>query len=515
MRHAIRSAVFPTLVLFGLCWLLFFHRLGERDLWSSHEGRAAQNAQSILDEGCWGLPRQFDRHLELQKPPLYYWLVAGLARLRGGPVDALGVRLPAALAALGVVGLLYFFGCWRGRPILGLAAGVIAATAHHFTWMARVGRIDMPLTLAVGLSLTCYYLARLRQGQRQSSWGYVLTAYLAMAAAFLLKGPIGIVLPVVVATAYLAMERQVPLPWQGRCWLRLIHELGLWWGLPLVVALISPWCIWADRQTNGSLFRTFFWYHNFERAFGGSGGLRAHPWWFYGPRLAADLMPWSLLVPAAAWYFLSRKRSAVEPDDNAWRSDPEARFGLVWLVSMVLVLSCARFKRADYLLPAYPGAALLLGCAVERWYATARHRRQLAVAGGLVALSCALGWWVYLDRVLPAREAAREHRRFAEEIRRHAPLPQLVLFFRVESHTLAFHIGSPIDTFLEWENLDIWAGRPQTNYIVMPLDCAAEWSRHVTSGRLEEVLRSTDLPGADHRDRPLVLMRTVPGRPAT
>jgi 4-amino-4-deoxy-L-arabinose transferase-like glycosyltransferase len=80
-----------------LSWSLFFHRLTERDLWSSHEGRAAQDAQSVLDPGQWGLPRLFDHHVELQKPPLYYWFVAMLARLRGGSVDAFAVRLPAAL----------------------------------------------------------------------------------------------------------------------------------------------------------------------------------------------------------------------------------------------------------------------------------------------------------------------------------------------------------------------------------------------------------------------------------
>ena len=49
------------LVIFGVAlYLLFFHRLGDRDLWSSHEGRAAQDAQTILDDGDWGLPRLFE-----------------------------------------------------------------------------------------------------------------------------------------------------------------------------------------------------------------------------------------------------------------------------------------------------------------------------------------------------------------------------------------------------------------------------------------------------------------------
>src|SRR5262245_41608918 len=90
-------------------FLLFFHGLGDRDLWSSHEARAAMDAQSVLD-GDLALPRLFDGRPELQKPPLYYWLVAGVARLQGGEVDAWTVRLPSTLSAVGCVLLLAWFG---------------------------------------------------------------------------------------------------------------------------------------------------------------------------------------------------------------------------------------------------------------------------------------------------------------------------------------------------------------------------------------------------------------------
>src|SRR5579871_793133 len=91
------------LLLSALCGVLFFHGLGDRDLHSSHEARAAQNAQMVLSEGHWLLPRLYDGHLELQKPPLYYWLVALLGWAGGGEVGPWAVRLPAALSALGCV----------------------------------------------------------------------------------------------------------------------------------------------------------------------------------------------------------------------------------------------------------------------------------------------------------------------------------------------------------------------------------------------------------------------------
>src|SRR5262245_36716631 len=96
----------PFLLLSSLSIGLFFPRLGERDLWSSHEGRAAQDAQSLLLDRAWGLPRLFCLQADLQKPPLYYWLVAGVAWARGGAVDAWSVRFPAAASAVGCVWLL-------------------------------------------------------------------------------------------------------------------------------------------------------------------------------------------------------------------------------------------------------------------------------------------------------------------------------------------------------------------------------------------------------------------------
>jgi hypothetical protein len=316
----------------------------------------------------------------------------------------------------------------------------------------------------------------------------------------LLKGPIGLLLPSAVVGMHLLVEKRLPWPWQGRRWAGLVHELGLWWGLPLVLALAVPWYVWAGAQTNGRLFQVFFWHHNIERGLGGPNGWASHPWWFYGPRLSFDLLPWSILLPVAAWSCLRR---------GDWRLDPEARFGLVWLGTMVVLLSCAGFKRSDYLLPAYPGAALFVGCIAERWYREARHPGRLAAALGIVVAGCVIGWAVYLYHVLPADEPQLEYRRFATAIRRHAPAPQPIIFFLVESHPLAFHLGRPIDTIKEWENIDIWAGRPGTYYIVMTPECARDWPKHVTSGRLETVLTNSDLAGGSHK-QPLVLLRTRP-----
>jgi 4-amino-4-deoxy-L-arabinose transferase-like glycosyltransferase len=483
------------LLLVSLAAFLFFYRLGDRDLWSSHEGRAAQDAQTILEDGHWGLPRLFDRkYVELQKPPLFYWLVAGIGALKGGAVDEWAVRLPSALSAFGCVLLLFCFGLYRGRLRAALVGSIILATAVHFTWLARVGRIDMPLTIAISLALTGFYLSR-----HEKSWKWLLPAYLGLAAAVLLKGPIGLVLPGIVVITLLLLERELPAPWRYRAVFSLAHRLGLWWGIPLVLAISGPWFIWAASQTNGALEKSL-WYHNVVRAIGGTDGMRARPALFYIPRLVADFFPWSVLLPFAAWYLMRFKR---------WQADHDSRFGLVWLVSMMAVLSCVGFKRADYLLPAYPGAALFLGCVIEHWLLAVRYPARLAGSFGIVVACCLIGWWIHLGWVLPQDERKREDRTFAAAIRRYTPPPDPVIFFRVEEHALAFHVGRPLDTLLEWENLDFWASQPRPFYVVMDPDCAKECPDHLTKGSLEKVTSNVELAGGKH-DHPLVLFRTKP-----
>ena len=481
-------------------YFLFFHRLADRDLWSSHEARAGMDAQTMLDDGAWGLPHLFSGEPELQKPPLYYWLTAIIGWIRGG-VDAWAVRLPAAGAAVLCVVGLTVLGWLRQRPIAGVMAGVVLATAMHFTWLARIGRIDMPLTLTTGLAVGAVYLARLK-GSRAFLW--LLLAYTAIAAGVLLKGPIGLVLPAAVIGMHLLLEGRLPPPWRVRAWLRLIHELGLWWGALLVLALTLPWFVWADSATHGDLFRVFILRHNVERGLG-DGDLKVHPWWFYGPQFASDFLPWSLLLPVAAVVCWRR---------GYWRSDPEARLGAAWFTATTLVLSCAAFKRGDYLLPAYPGAALFLGTVFANEERRWRPVRPRVVWIGLRLLPCLLaagmtaGWAAHVDGGLAEEEPFRDYRRFAAEVRSWAPQPEEVVFFRTEAHALAFHVGRPMTVLVEWSELQTRVIESGDRFVVMPEESAGQAPQELPELRFDEILRNTDLSGGRH-ERPLILLKVA------
>ena len=499
---ALGWAVVLSLLAVGL--VLPFVGLADRDLWSSHEARAAMDARSLLDPlpgQPAGLPHMDDGQPDFQKPPTFYWVVAAIARLRGGEVDALAVRLPAALSAFGVavaVGLTLALGF--GRPLAGAIAALMLVSSIHFPWLARIGRIDMPLTFTVCLAALGFGRAGVfsvqcsvfREGDaspcppstKASGAGWFLLAYLACAAGVLLKGPIGLVLPGAIVAAVLIQRGMWPAVWEGGAWWRLLREMRVVPGLLLIAAIVSPVYLWLEYASGGQFAREFLWYHNVTRGLGGSD-LRSHPVWLNVPYFLLYFLPFSPLV------LLGLCRVP-------WRDDAVARFGLAWLVGVLVLLSAAKFKRADYLAPAYPGAAIFLGCLCERWTA---GRRGVV----LMAALALVGWVGRQSVLLPAEEDFRDYRSFARQVRESAPRPVEVMFFRTEAHALAFHVGRPLGRFVEWEALEGRLLRPGVHHVVMPPNVLDEARRRLPRFDLDEVSRNTDATG--RHERPLVLVR--------
>jgi 4-amino-4-deoxy-L-arabinose transferase-like glycosyltransferase len=497
-----------SLAPLGPLLLLFFFQLGARDLVSSHEARAAQSAQRMLDTGEWGLPTLFDGQADLQKPPAFYWLVASVGWLNGGHVSPWVARLPAALSALFAVLLVYAFLRREGYSTGAFVAATALATANHFVAIGRTSRIDVPLACAVAVSLVSFYRGCLRCGplaERDRGCNatsrkvtlYLLLSALAAGFAVLLKGPVALALIGPVAVAFLLVERRIsPAGERPR-----LPVLAAVFGVLVVAAVALPWFVWANQATGGEFVRVFFWYHNVARFTGESESLASHPWWFYVPRFILAFMPWTIALNFfSVWSFRT----------GNWRSDRLFRFGIVWLLVMVVVLSASRFKRADYLLPAFPGAAIAFGCAVERWLATRKNSGSAPVAKFAFGL-CVVGglavWPMMWFFVEPAEAAKQEKASFAAAIRNAAPAPQTVLLFRTESHLLAYHLRPPLHTLVEWGELQERLLKPGRHVVVMPPEYLADAAK-ITGRKFVLVARLANFTAVSP-PRPLVCVRTA------
>ncbi len=489
-------------VLVGAALFLFFFQLGRRELDASHEARAALNARWYLDHRQWGPSHLPDGTLEAQKPPGYYWAVAACTRWLGlDSPNAWTTRLPAALSGLAVIGAILGLTAWRGCRAEGQLATLLLVTMAAFVWLSRTARTDAALGSAIALGLLALEGGRGATGWRGVAW--LVSASVCFAWGWLIKGPMAVVLPGAVLACRLAMEPKNPGLWR---W-------AFWGGCALVAGSLAawPWYWRADLVTDGQFGAEFFGLHHVGRGLGGSR-LRGHPFWFYLGQLPLSALPASLLIPGACWLWWRRRGG-----DPGNPSEALGRWGLAWVLGGLVLLSLARFKRADYLVPLFPGLALWLGCALgpacRQWARQASPGRMRGLAYGAacgLGLWCA-GWWCWWARQEGAGPGDRAV--LAETIRMNRQAGGRLVFFQVEDHLLAHALGLPFETLVTWSPLLEAATRFGGVLVVTEPERLGEGWFVAPSMRVQTIARSPHDPDDKAVGKPLVCVRLEASAP--
>ncbi len=368
-----KRAYLSTILFLGLlCYLIFFHGLGNYALWDPDEGRIGVIAKEMLASGNWmtltknGVP-YYD------KPVLYFWLVALCLKLFG--LSELAVRLPSALAASLTVGFVSLWGSVSGGLKRGLWSGLILATSVEFVFLGRLGKMDMVFTFFFTAALLFFLWWR---GQGKGSiWPF----YLFLGLASLAKGPVGALLPFLIVGISLAIEKR----WD------LLRKMHLLWGVGLMLFVSGPWYLMAAMR-DPEYIRTFLWDHNVLRFFILEKGIHhPQPIYFFIPVLLVGFLPWSFFLPPILHHLWERRR-----DDGR----EERLFLVVWAATVLLFFSLARNKLGTYILPLFPPLALLAADTVAQFVAgeeTKGWRRRWMLYGSLL-------WLFSLFSVSPVSE---------------------------------------------------------------------------------------------------------------
>ncbi len=90
-------------------------------------------------------------------------------------------------------------------------AAIVLASCLHFTSLARIGRIDMPLTLAVSLAAGSFFvgLHTSTVNPARSAWPWFLLGYISIAVGILLKGPIALVFVMAIVATWAVVRRHL------------------------------------------------------------------------------------------------------------------------------------------------------------------------------------------------------------------------------------------------------------------------------------------------------------------
>ena len=321
-----------------LCFLLYFWDLGLIPFYNYEESKEALVVWEMVNGGGWILPLRNGEELPL-KPPLFHWFGA-LVALLSGRVNEFAVRSPSAFSAVGAVLVTYFFGqaLWNWR--VGLISALILATSPAWVRWAVNARSDMVMVFF--LTVACMLFFRVWQEQATRRRPLYLF-YFSVGLGTLAKGPLGLILPGVVALSFLGAIRD----------LRFLRRMRLIEGTAIVFLVAASWYLLALWQGGWEFFRRQIVDENIFRFLESDQGgpSRDHAFYYYLPALCAGMFPWSLFFPGLG-YFLHRSRATLR--------DKKSLYLIIWIVTSLLFFSLASGKRSNYILPLYPAVALLL-----------------------------------------------------------------------------------------------------------------------------------------------------------
>jgi 4-amino-4-deoxy-L-arabinose transferase-like glycosyltransferase len=332
-RHQARAW---TLLLVA-CGIVWFGVLGLRPLFNPDEGRYAQIPAEMLASGDYTVPH-LDGLVYVEKPPLQYWATALALRVFGH--NEWAARLFTAASAAVALAFVYLLGARAFSRERGLMAAAMTASMLLYVFMGQLITLDMALACFLTIAIAAFGLAQLeREAAPSGTRAWMLACWVAMAAATLTKGLVGLLIPGAVLVLYTLWQHDFAT-WR---------HLHLGKGLVLYAVLVLPWFVLVERAQPGALNFLIVREH-FQRYLTRMHD-RYQPWWYFLLILALGSLPW---LPQVA-------RALI----GGWRATaPRGRFDVsrvLWVSAAFTLLfySLSDSKLAPYIVPVLPPLALL------------------------------------------------------------------------------------------------------------------------------------------------------------
>ena len=313
---------------------LFIFDLGNRDLWAPDEPRYAQVALEMLESRNFILPR-LNGEVYPDKPPLLFWLI-DLFSMPFNKVTEFSARLPSALAGIGCCVAVFFLGKIIFSRRTGIIAALILATNVNFLFIARRSAFDVLLTCFITMSLLCFYSGYSRDSKRTI---FFLLSYVFMGLAVLTKGPLGLILPVIIIVSFLVMEGKLRL---------YCRYMAIGRGCIIFSVIVFTWFILASFEGNREYVNEIFNNQIMGRFF--NSWKDKEPFYYYFTRFPIEFLPWSIFIPGVVIYSIKEKNKEFQ----------SFHFPFVWFVVIFIFFLIASGKKGRYLLPLYPAASLFV-----------------------------------------------------------------------------------------------------------------------------------------------------------
>lgn len=371
----------PDLFCFSLlivaCLVFLFFGLNCYPLMDVDETRYAVMSRDLLSSFDWN-----SLHLNsvpfLEKPPLYFWLVAGSIKLFG-EFSAFAVRFPIAILASFLVFFTYYVGTKIISRKFGMISALILLSSVFFLILSHVAIIDMVLTVFMTSAIYCSFLTTFAEEQNKKYyWWYF---YLFIGLGFLAKGILALAIPVTVVFIYKIFTKTPK---------EIFKPINIIPGMVIFLIIALPWHLMMYQEYGFKFVKEYFILHHFARFMNSETIGRERPFLYFVPVFLLGFMPWTFVFIAFICDGLKKiykkfKETQGKIKDRIFAvfeaKTNEQRmllFFSVYFIVVFLVFSSSSTKLPTYILPIFPAASFLTG--YYWWISDEKNEHQKSIS---------------------------------------------------------------------------------------------------------------------------------------
>lgn len=326
-------------LFFLIILIAIFYRvgLGSYALFTPDEGRYSEVAREMIATGDYITPR-VNGVAFLDKPILYYWLQTIAIHLFGLKEWALRF-FPMVLGLLNCI-MLYICGRLLFNRRTAILSTLVLATTPLFFVHAHYANLDLEVASLISCALLSFITA---VRHRTPSIGFLIAAYVFASFAFLTKGLIGIVFPILIIGSWILCLSS----WS------LLKRMRLVSGLLIFLVIVTPWYLLAEHA-NPAFLHYFFVTQQVTRFLSGAVFNNSTPFWFYLPIILIGFFPWTLFLVQAV-------NKAIQQIWQQPKNHATELFLVLWFSIVLVFFSIPSAKTIGYILPVFSPIALLVG----------------------------------------------------------------------------------------------------------------------------------------------------------
>ncbi len=321
-----------------------------------------QASRQMVETGDWVTPYYFHAP-RFQKPPLYYWIVGSLFKISSMKWSI--ARFPAAVSTALIVVLTYLFGIRFFNEKTAVLSAIVVMTSLA---VFRYSRLALPEAFATFLLCASLYLMLGR---------YYILSYILMALAMLTKGPVGVILPLLIMAGYS----------YGMGERSFFKRVRLIPGILIVLLISLPWFVMMARIHGRPYIDHILFRETLQRISGLGSGARLslkailnylEALVYFIPVVFLFYLPWSLL-------FVNSVKSI---SSHIKKGDPFCKgavFSFVWFFAIFIFFTFLGEKHRHYMLTLSVPFGLMTGSYLHRSVFTAKNFKGAFVFAMLIA----------------------------------------------------------------------------------------------------------------------------------